>query len=485
MLNETGAQPGFRPGIERGLLGSSKSGKGSRMIASLKNFARNQRGNVAIMFGFMAVPIIFVTGMTIDYSVAARVHTKLNAAADAAALAAVTPTMMAQTDAQAILAAKRMFSSLMTGMSSLQYDPNGVTVTPTHPNGNNSVRNVTVSYVEQSSNIFAGVLGKPTIWVEGSATASASVAPNIDFYLLLDASGSMLLPSTVSDINKMTTLTAAQTTGGCAFACHQANTSVGEPVYNPIVNGKHIDNYQLARNNNIGLRTDEIPTAVASLMQTADTDRANAVGIPPIYNMQVTMFDDVATPIMNKTTSYTSSWSTAKSSYYIKELYQNNHDCTSQTTCNDAGNSNSADAKTNFDAAFSYVNGIMPNPGNGTNIGTDKPQEILFLVTDGMEDEFYNGSRYYQPMNTPARQQNWCNTIKARNIKIAILYTTYLPLQDGWSVSNVMPFVPNLGPALQACATSGLYFEVSPGGDITQALNSLFQLAVQSAHLTN
>src|SRR5450432_4092458 len=105
------------------------------MIASLRNFTKNTRGNVAIMFGFMAVPIIFVTGMTIDYSVAARVHTKLNAAADAASLAAVTPAMMAQSDSVAVAAAQNMFTALMTGMPSLIYNPANVTVVATHPNG--------------------------------------------------------------------------------------------------------------------------------------------------------------------------------------------------------------------------------------------------------------------------------------------------------------------------------------------------------------
>jgi len=453
------------------------------MNASMKSFLKNTRGNVAIMFGFMAVPIIFVTGMTIDYSVAARVHTKLNAAADAAALAAVTPTMMSQSDAVATAAAKSMFSALMTGMSSLVYDPSKVTVTTAHPNGNNSVRNVTVSYLEQSKNIFAGILGAPTIYVSGGATASASVAPNIDFYLLLDASGSMLLPSTTAGITTMTGLTSAQTTGGCAFACHQALTSSGEPSTNPIVAGQHIDNYQLARNNGIGLRTDEVPVAVSALMSTADTDRANAGGTPPNYRMSVSIFDDSATQIMTRTASYTSTWASASSSYKIKEMWANNQDCNSQVSCTGSG-SGTADAKTNFDNAFSFVNGIMPNPGNGTNVAGDTPQEILFLVTDGMEDELYSGTRYYQPINNPVRQQNWCDTIKARNIKIAALYTTYLPLQDPWSVSNVMPFVPNLGPAVKACASPGLYFEVSPGSSIAAALSALFQLAVQSAHLT-
>jgi cold shock protein len=36
---------------------------------------------------------------------------------------------------------------------------------------------------------------------------------------------------------------------------------------------------------------------------------------------------------------------------------------------------------------------IMPNPGGGTRIAGDTPQEVLFFVTDGVEDETVNGSR--------------------------------------------------------------------------------------------
>ena len=30
---------------------------------------------------------------------------------------------------------------------------------------------------------------------------------------------------------------------------------------------------------------------------------------------------------------------------------------------------------------------MMPNPGKGTNVAGDTPQEVLFIVTDGVEDE--------------------------------------------------------------------------------------------------
>jgi Flp pilus assembly protein TadG len=54
---------------------------------------RDARGNVAMMFGLLVVPLVFTVGMGIDYGAASRLSSKLHAAADAASLAAVTPQM--------------------------------------------------------------------------------------------------------------------------------------------------------------------------------------------------------------------------------------------------------------------------------------------------------------------------------------------------------------------------------------------------------
>ena len=57
-------------------------------------FGADRRGNVALMFG-LSLPIFLLGGgLALDYSRAADAHTKLYAAADAAALAALTPAMM-------------------------------------------------------------------------------------------------------------------------------------------------------------------------------------------------------------------------------------------------------------------------------------------------------------------------------------------------------------------------------------------------------
>jgi hypothetical protein len=121
----------------------------------------------------------------------------------------------------------------------------------------------------------------------------------------------------------------------------------------------------------------------------------------------------------------------------------------------------------------------MPNPGNGSNIVGDTPQEVLFLVTDGVEDEMVAGSRQESLINVAN-----CTAIKNRGIRIAVLYTEYLPLTtNSWYNNHVASFQPNIGSTLQSCASPGLYFMVTTGGDISGALSTLFQEAVESAYL--
>ena len=59
-----------------------------------RRFSRDREGNVAIIFALSLVPCVFLVGIGLDFSSATQKRVILNAAADAAALAAVTPTMM-------------------------------------------------------------------------------------------------------------------------------------------------------------------------------------------------------------------------------------------------------------------------------------------------------------------------------------------------------------------------------------------------------
>ena len=80
--------------------------------------------------------------------------------------------------------------------------------------------------------------------------------------------------------------------------------------------------------------------------------------------------------------------------------------------------------------------------------------------------------------------------MKNRGILIAVLYTEYLPLpasgtgSNSWYNSYVAPYQSQIGPNLQNCASSNLFFSVTTDGDITAAMQALFQQAVTTARLT-
>ena len=70
---------------------------------------------------------------------------------------------------------------------------------------------------------------------------------------------------------------------------------------------------------------------------------------------------------------------------------------------------------------------------------------MLFIVTDGVEDQM-SGTARVQSLMDPS----YCTTIKNRGIRIAVLYTTYLPLPtNAWYNQYIAPFQPN-GPICKA-----------------------------------
>src|SRR5579871_4298941 len=85
----------------------------------LARLLRSRNGNVSMMYALVAPVLVFGAGAAIDYGRAAQIHTKLNAAADAAALAALTPAMLQQSATVAQNAAVNMFNGLADGVSGL------------------------------------------------------------------------------------------------------------------------------------------------------------------------------------------------------------------------------------------------------------------------------------------------------------------------------------------------------------------------------
>lgn len=442
----------------------------------LRDLARDRRGNVLMIFGFSLIPLAGATGMSIDYARAMRLQTKLNAAADAAVLATVSKRGMLEPTANAQYAAQQMFIAQSNYLQEragnagggliIDYTlPSNVTVNVVDTIDNGSVvRDTTLTFAGQSKNSFGGLFGISTLPIKGIAKANTKAAPNIDFYVMMDTSPSMLFPATTAGVTTMVN------GKNCAFACHTIDPNNGE------------NNYAFAVANNVTLRTDLVHTAVQNLSDLAGSTAA-ARGVT--FRIGLSDFDYM----------FRQRWPTAAvNGYYLENNMTTvkSHVTDSQPLQYCANNqrvcgTNDNDTGTNFTAAFNGVNNMMVTPGNGSNQPGDKPQAFLFMITDGMRDEAIGGGRAMGPMTTAQ-----CDAIKARGIKIAILNTQYIASSldaNQWSIDNVRnPYLTptdRVTPWMQSCVSSpDLFKQVTLGTEIDAALRLLFANAVSSAHLT-
>lgn len=444
-----------------------------RIVAAARAFLRHMRsrdGAVLVWFGVTAIPLLLAVGVAIDIARAYAVKTRLGAAVDDAGLAVATtldPTIDPNTRLNKYFYGN--FVSTQIGTATSVSYVNDATVTNA----------IDVTGTATVPTTFMALAGFNSITVQATAQIIRK-APNIDFYLMLDSSPSMGIAATQADINTMISNTQSQCDAapagnskcGCAFACHETNPA-GEQHCNAnnctqagTGNPGGEDNYALARNLGVTLRIDNLRTAAENLTTTAtSTSTENHA----TYRMAIYTFD-VNFNTIQTLTSNLNTVDTSAANIQQLEVCQNN-----QLVCG-TGNS---DEDTNFDNAFTQINTTMPNPGNGSNVAGDTPQEVLFLVTDGVEDENVSGSRQEFVINTAK-----CTTIKNRGIRIAVLYLEYLPLpNNNWYVNHVASFQPNLASTMQSCASPGLYFMVQTGGDISGALSTLFEQAVEFAYL--
>ncbi len=463
--------------------------------AWLDRFARDRKANVAVITALTMVPIIFLLGMTLDFTQALRKKQQLDAAADAAAIAAVRPAMLMQSDTVAQDTAMAIFMSTANSLSGLAAIPTPtITVTDV-----GLQRTVLVSYNAASTNNFPKVLLNTASWpISGSATAQAAAAPNMNFYLLMDDSPSMAIGATTTDISNLIAATApakqsAGSSQNCGFACHETNIAH---------DGGTKDNLTIARASNITLRIDLVTSAVNQLLNTwANCPQSGISGgvmqcMSALNNTtyQAALYTfDLGLNTLASLTTPTTAGTKVSNIALMPVVYQN---CVVTTTnCK-------TDNGTDIAGALTSLNNIMPAPGLGSNAKGDTPQEVVFLVTDGVEDKitascpnatFAGNSRCQQPLDT-----TMCTTIKGRGIKIAILYTEYLqlktpnvPVTDSWYMSWVDPYdepassTGTIAQNLKSCASPGFYSDVQTGGDISQALTDLFiKVASSTASLT-
>jgi Flp pilus assembly protein TadG len=428
------------------------------MLHLFDKFRRNASGNVAITFGLMMMPIIGMVGAAIDYSNASRVRTSLMGAADAASVGSLVKSSNAMAAAatmsgdgpipDGVTEALNIFNAQIAGKS-------GFTIKSIAAKVEKS-KNVVTSTVQFTADVpthMLGVIGKKTFSIGSTSTASNGMPPFVDFYLLLDNTPSMGVAATPADIDKMV----KNTPDKCAFACHD----LSDPQ----------DYYKLAKKLGVTMRIDVLRTATEQLMDTAKATET----VKDQFRMAIYTFGSSCTnPGLDTITSLTANLASAKSAAKNIDLMTIPHQNYNNDQC------------TNYDDVMTDLNKAVPNPGSGASASS--PQKFVFFVSDGVAD-FYNPGSCAQPTSNGRCQEpvdlTFCTAIKNRGIKIAVLYTTYLPLPtNDYYNTWLAPFASKINPAMQSCASPGLFFEVSPSEGISEAMNALFQKALAQARLT-
>ncbi len=420
-------------------------------------------GSIAILFALGLMAILLAVGGAIDYSMAYSAKLRLNDAADAAALAAIaeqSPGVIASLQngdtGHLDLATKdaRAWFDVQVGDQLKSW----ITKTDFEVNRVGGVFVSVVSYEAQVPTSFMQLVGYKTVTVSGEVRAKYVPSNYIDFYMFLDNSPSMGLGATTQDIAALERATARMPKdSNCAFACHVENSKD--------------DYYKLAKNLNITTRIQMVAKATEAMITTAhDTRRYSDQYAMAVYSLGEKAQNAKLTRHTKLTTDLKA---VAKAAGEVDLMTIPSHSY--------------PNLQTDLVSAIDELGKKIKTGGSGMS-AADR-DKVLFMVTDGVEDtrrrkgcikKLSGSDRCQAPLDYAV-----CEDIKGKGIRIAILYTTYQKIeQNAWYRKWIKPFRDEIGPRLEACATPGLYFEVSPSAGISEAMKALFEKISNTPRLT-
>ena len=423
-----------------------------RRLRAPRRWLADRRGAMAVLFALTIVPVLGFVALGVDVGSIVWARSQLDLAADAAALTGVMTganafALNANTNfAAAQLAGTKRFNAQASKMPGVTV--NSVSVGVTRSGGTVTA---TVSYIASYRTQFAALIGFPTMPAVGAATISRTNSPFFDIEFLLDDSSSMAIAASQPDMARLGLLVRASPlfaawgqNQNCAFGCHFA--------------ANNNDFYGLAKSNGVALRIDVLSQAVQNVIQTISQSPSAAQFSVGLYSFNAAF-----------NTLYATSTDLADASLAALRM---------TVPVTTAG----SDADTNIPLALSSAAAAIPTAGDGSTPAL--PRRYLFIVTDGVADYYAsNGARVIAPLN-PAQ----CAALKSKGIQVLTLYTQYIPLEpsyvpqsNAFYVSNVKPFVGNLFPDLQACASSPAFsFQATDPASINVALQAMLAAALSA-----
>lgn len=429
----------------------------------MRKLIQDRSGNFGVTTALLLVPLLGVAGLAIDVHTAVIAKTNLQAAADSAVLAAVgeysagTRQAMQMGDkgrlTDAIEDARKVFMAHVSNQTDFTLVDSDVEVVKSGRD-----LQAVFSYQAAVPTTLARILGKTSMTISGEAKAVFQTETFRDFYLLLDNTPSMGVAATPTEVNRMM----AATPDRCAFACHIIKDGVDD------LNSY----YHIAKRNGIVTRIDVVAKATGALMTTAMKQRKS----DNQFRMAVYTFGEKAEDMK-----------LLEVSSLTKDLKAVQNNASKIDLMSTPSHGFARDALTNFTQAMDNLGQKMGPPGDGSTAST--PEKIVFFVSDGVANYMNRTScmratsnnRCMEPINL-----NSCKALKDKGYRVAVLYTTYLPLPtNNFYRTWIAPFQPNIPGVMRDCASPGLYFEVSPSEGIEEAMSALFLKIINTPRLAS
>jgi Flp pilus assembly protein TadG len=517
----------------------------TRLRALVCDFRTNRFGNVAVITALAVLPMVAAMGCAVDYSMATMVKTKLQAAADAASLATVSINSSVVTTAKnmpgngTVTGGSTFATNYFSANLAQAPETNGYTQTSLTPTATvtrtGTTITATVSFTAQVPTYFMGIMGYKNIALSGTSTASYTFPTYINFYLMLDVSGSMSFPATTAEQERLQAVNPDNYSlypNGCTFACHftsqgacsQSEQESNVPpskytsTYNPSPGG-YCQGFTISR---LGTTPATCTSSTNCSNITAsdinwsnsEASTCNTAGTTSCIQLRADAVGYAVTQLL--TTAWNSELVTKQFQVglypFIQYLYSyfpltTNLNGTGSGTISNAAanlaslldtgvNSNLGSGGTHFENAFPSMNTLISSVGTGASASSPLP--YVFLITDGSQDcqwqsgGTWGGNAGCSPYSNSATtvDTSLCTTLKNRGITIAVLYIPYETIQNPTTFANSEDIyandnIPNIPAALQSCASTNFYYTATTPTDIQNALTAMFDQAVSTAHISN
>lgn len=231
----------------------------------MKKFAQylsQKSGNVALMVGLAAVPLVAVAGLAIDFAVVSYAKTNADAAADSAILSALSAAETAylenndQWESQGISTGQAVFAQNLKIEGFVSTRPAAISI-----KRNGGTFEAKLKYDFNYPTMLMHLVNADNVRLINEVSAAVGGKTFVSVHLVIDNSSSMGIAATPADQQKML---ADAGMYKCAFACH-FNES-GRDAAGNVKNGKS-SSVERARQIGAKIRIDIVKESVASFLQ--------------------------------------------------------------------------------------------------------------------------------------------------------------------------------------------------------------------------